>query len=199
MNDLRVSTLGLLLHLLSPLLIEILLLDLLELSSEPVDFVLVVADLRLVRLQLGLHCLHLFRFGCQVLLIELELLHDLRSGLLLENPLQLLVQALLLTDLVVLGDDLLGLLNEAFLQRPDFLDELVHGWVRPLKLPPAVHVHRVLELLRQGFHLRALLEQVALQVVHLLLMVVDVVRLTLCLEEVELQGRDTFLLRLDLL
>ena len=72
-----------------PALVKVSLLDLHQLAVEPLDVVLVLLHLRLVRQQLGAHRLHLLRFLRKVLLVHCELLGDLRPGLARQDVLEL--------------------------------------------------------------------------------------------------------------
>mmetsp|Transcript_7425 Transcript_7425/g.17646 ORF Transcript_7425/g.17646 Transcript_7425/m.17646 type:complete len:268 (-) Transcript_7425:290-1093(-) len=147
-----------------PLLLVVkLLLDLAQLLGNALDLVLVLGDLRVRHGELGVHELHLLVALLQRLLIDRELLGYLRPGLAREDRLELDVELLLVLDEQLLVDHLLRLFDEALLQHVDLLHELVGGWVGALELAPAVDVHRVLQLLGEGAHLGALLQQLALQ------------------------------------
>mmetsp|Transcript_61106 Transcript_61106/g.167634 ORF Transcript_61106/g.167634 Transcript_61106/m.167634 type:complete len:266 (+) Transcript_61106:146-943(+) len=152
-----------------PLLLVVkLLLDLAQLLGNALDLVLVLGDLRVRHGELGVHELHLLVALLQRLLIDRELLGYLRPGLAREDRLELDVELLLVLDEQLLVDHLLRLFDEALLQHVDLLHELVGGWVGALELAPAVDVHRVLQLLGEGAHLGALLQQLALQLVDLI-------------------------------
>jgi len=69
------------LHGLTTLLLVVLSLHLLKLTCQALDFILVLVDLGLVHVKLGSHRLHLARLLLQVLLVNGELLGNLRAGL----------------------------------------------------------------------------------------------------------------------
>lgn len=92
---------------------------------------------------------------------------------------------------------LLGLGDEALLQRLDLLNHLVRAGVAALELAPPVHVERVLQLLAERLDLGALLQQLAAQLVHLALEHVNVghaaledVQLALEVVELDLEHAD---------
>ena len=64
------SLLSFSLHLLSPLLLVVLSLHVLELASQSFDFILVLIYLGLVHVQLGGHCLHLTGLFFEILLVD---------------------------------------------------------------------------------------------------------------------------------
>lgn len=64
------SLLGFSLHLLASLLLVVLSLHVLELTSESLDFVLVLVDLSLIHVKLSSHCLHLTGLLLQILLVD---------------------------------------------------------------------------------------------------------------------------------
>mmetsp|Transcript_23761 Transcript_23761/g.60042 ORF Transcript_23761/g.60042 Transcript_23761/m.60042 type:complete len:289 (+) Transcript_23761:946-1812(+) len=72
-------------------------------------------------------------------------------------------------EVSLLVHHLLRLVDDSRLQRLYLVDQRVDLWVAALQFPPPVHVHRVLQLLRQRLHLVLLAEQLPLQVVLLLL------------------------------
>lgn len=120
------------------------------------------------------HCLHLPGLFTELVLVDGELLGDLRARLDGENVPEGDVTHLLLHDDEVLFDDLLGLGDEPPLQRHDLLDHLKGARVRALEFAPSVHVHWVLEPLGEGLDLGPLLEQLLLDAVRLLAQDVDV-------------------------
>jgi len=149
--------LSLALHGLTTLLLVVLPLHLLKLASQALNFVLVLVHLSLVHVQLSSHGLHLVRLLLQVLLVDGELLSDFRARLSSQKVLQFNVELLLLLNGHVLLDHLLSFLDKTLLESLDLQQELEGVWVSSLKLSPSVVVKRVLELLREGLDLKALL------------------------------------------
>ena len=82
----------------------------------------------------------------QVLLIDGQLLSDLRSALLGQDVLQFDVEFFLLLNQNVLLSNFLGLGDEALVETLNLLDHLVGFRVGALELAPSVHVERLLEL-----------------------------------------------------
>jgi len=150
------SLLSLALNLLAALLLVVLAFHILKLTGESLDLVLVLIDLSLIHVEFSGHSLHLSGLLLKVLLIDGELLGDLRAGLSGKEILQLNVQLLLLLNDDVLLDDFLCFLNQTLLQGLDLLQHFPSVWVCTLKLSPTVIVKRVLELLAECLHLESL-------------------------------------------
>mmetsp|Transcript_23417 Transcript_23417/g.79969 ORF Transcript_23417/g.79969 Transcript_23417/m.79969 type:complete len:349 (-) Transcript_23417:1680-2726(-) len=150
-------------QLLAPLLLVVLALHVAELARKALHLVLELVDLGLVHVQLAGHTLHLPRLLAQRGLVDPQLLGHLGAWLPRQDVLQFAVKLLLLLDQQVLLHHFLRLGDEPLLQHLDLLHHFKRGRVAALQLPPAVHVHRVLQLLRQRFHLGLLLQKLALR------------------------------------
>mmetsp|Transcript_22795 Transcript_22795/g.52098 ORF Transcript_22795/g.52098 Transcript_22795/m.52098 type:complete len:341 (+) Transcript_22795:141-1163(+) len=193
MENLRVASLCLLLDLLTAFLVKELLSCLLQLAGQAIDLILVVPNLSLVSCELCCHCLHLLRFSPQAILESLQLFHYLWPRLLLQKRCELSVQPLFFRDLEVFCDDLFSFAYETLLEHAHLLDEFVDSGIRAFKLAPSVNIHRILQLLRQGLRLGALLQQLTLQVIHLFLVAISVLSHLRRYEEVHFQLGDGLL------
>ena len=158
---------------LSPLLLVVLSLHVLELSGQSFDLILVFVDLSLVHVELCSHCLHLTCLLLQVLLIDGELFSDFRTWLSGKKILELDVELLLFLDNYILFDDFLGLLDQSLLKGHDLLEHFVGVRISTFELSPSVAVERILKLLGKCLDLESLGEQLLLQVVDLLSQVWD--------------------------
>ena len=136
---------------------------LLDLLLGALDVVLELIALGLVHVYLSRQLLHLPRLRVQRFLQDAQLFGRLQPRLLLHDLSDLLDLFLLLVDDHLLLDDLLRLVDEPFLEGLDLLLHFVDVGVSALEVAAAVHVERVLQLLRKRLHLQLLLNQLALQ------------------------------------
>lgn len=160
-------------HLLSPLLLVVLSLHVLELSGQSFDFILVLVDLSLIHVKLCSHGLHLTRLLLQILLIDGKLFSNFWARLSSEEVLKLDVKLLLFLNDDILLDNFLSLLDQSLLQGHDLLEHFVSIWVSTFELSPSMAVERILKLLGKCLDLKSLSEQLLLQVVDLLSQVWD--------------------------
>ena len=167
------ALLGLSLDLLAALLLVVLAFHVLELAGESLDLILVLVDLGLVHVELGSHSLHLAGLLLEILLVDAQLLGDLRARLPGKEVFELDVELLFLLDDHVFLHHLLGLLDEAFLEGLDLLEHLPGVGVSALELAPPVVVEGVLEFLGERLDLESLGQELLLQVVDLLPQITD--------------------------
>lgn len=105
--------------------LEVMVLGLLDLTVNSINFKFILLCLRLEMLNLSDHLLKLLRTLLQLQLILNQFLSDLRTTLLSQNVLQLDVELLLLLNEHIFLHHLLRFSNQSFLQRLDLLDQLV--------------------------------------------------------------------------
>lgn len=136
--------------LLATLLLVVSSLHLLQFTSETLNLILVLVDLRLVHVEFSSHSLHLVGLLLQVLLVDRELFSDFGTGLTSKEVLEFDIELLFLLDDDILLNDFLGLLDETFLERLNLLEHLPSIRVCTFKLPPSVVVEGVFKLLRKS-------------------------------------------------
>ena len=161
------------LHLISPLLLIILPLHVLQFSRETLNFVFVLVDLRLVHVEFCGHGFHLVGFFFKVLLVDGELLGDFGTRLTGEEGFELDIELLLLLNHDVFFHDFFSLFDKAFLKGLDLLKELPSVGVGALKLPPPVIIQRVLQLLRQSLHLQPFIKELLVERESFFLQLID--------------------------
>mmetsp|Transcript_56815 Transcript_56815/g.123670 ORF Transcript_56815/g.123670 Transcript_56815/m.123670 type:complete len:219 (-) Transcript_56815:1804-2460(-) len=155
--------------LLAFLVLEVVLFDHVEFGGESLHFVFVLVDLGLVHIDFGRHALEL------LVLLPQRSLHGVHAldvdvpAALHDVVLQLPLHLLLLVEFEFLLHHFFGLGDKAFLQVLDFLEEFVSFGIGAFESAPSVDVLRVLELFTQRFDFDLLLQQLLLEVVHLLL------------------------------
>ena len=141
--------LGFALNLLTALLLEVSAFHLLKLSCEAFDLVLVLIDLGLVHVEFSCHSFHLRCFLFEILLVDRQLLCNLRAGLSSKKVLELNVQLLFLLNDDIFLNNLFSLLNKTLLKRLNLLEHFPSIGVCAFKLSPSVVVKRVFEFFRK--------------------------------------------------
>ena len=112
----------------------------------------------MIVLQLTNHVFQLLGSLLQVLLVDLEFFGNLWPALLSQDILELDIKLLFLLNEDVLLTDFFGLCDQTFLQRLNLLDQLICLRVCALKLPPTVHIKRLLQLVSKELSLLLLLK-----------------------------------------
>lgn len=135
--------------------------------------------MRLVHVELSSHSLHLVGLFFEILLVNGQLLSDLRTWLTCQQSLQLDVELFLLLNDDVLLDNLLSLLNKTLLKSLNLLEHLPSIRVSTLKLSPSVVVEWVLQLLGQSLDRKTLSQELLVKIDNLLAKLVNLLGLRL--------------------